>query len=120
MLRIVIPAGRESLDGKSPRGFWIPVRSLRMLSKTRCIEWSRRQFEGVRPPLITCEALLSEAVFLLPSHPRAIAQIEEYLTQETIESPRASRSDSHVAKNLKTVVLWNFWPGRSTVEGKLG
>jgi len=28
------------------------------------------------------------------------------------------KGDSYRVENLKMVVLWNFWPGRRTVEGK--
>ena len=29
-----------------------------------------------------------------------------------------SKGNSYRVENLKLVVLWNFWPGRRTVEGK--
>lgn len=43
-------------------------------------EWSRKTFGRLRPPLITCEAVLSEAMFLLrgdPAAPRKMAVLFE-------------------------------------------
>lgn len=48
-------------------------------------EWCRRQLEAIRPPLLTCEAVLSEAAFLLRGQARAIARIEEFCVRRIIE-----------------------------------
>ena len=42
-------------------------------------EWAARQFAGLTEPPLICEAVVSEACFLLAGQPRAVAKIGEYL-----------------------------------------
>ena len=48
-------------------------------------EWCCDQFRQIRPSLLTCEAVLSEACFLLQAQPRAIARIAEFCERNLIE-----------------------------------
>jgi uncharacterized protein len=48
-------------------------------------EWCREQFKEIKPPLVSCEAVITEACFLLRSAPRALPQIEDYLNRGIIE-----------------------------------
>ena len=42
-------------------------------------EWAARQFALLKEPPLVCEAVVSEACFLLAGQPRAIAKIGDYL-----------------------------------------
>ncbi len=42
-------------------------------------EWAARQFAALTEPPLICEAVISEACFLLAGQPRAVAKIGEYL-----------------------------------------
>lgn len=46
--------------------------------------WVTRQFARIDQPLITCEAVLTEACFLLASFPRAIEMIAKYLREGVV------------------------------------
>jgi len=46
--------------------------------------WARDQLKQIKPPLLSCEAVISEACFLLRSLPRAVDQIEDYLREGVI------------------------------------
>jgi uncharacterized protein len=54
-------------------------------------EWCRTQFAEIKPPLVSCEAVISEACFLLQSLPKAIRQIDEYLEKGVIQLDFALR-----------------------------
>jgi len=47
-------------------------------------EWAKSQFAETEPPAITCEAVLSEACFLLRRQPGAIAALLEMLRREAV------------------------------------
>ena len=42
-------------------------------------DWAARQFAALTEPPLICEAVVSEACFLLADSPRAVAKIGEYL-----------------------------------------
>ena len=42
-------------------------------------EWAKKMFAVLHEPLLVCEAVLTEACFLLAGQPRAIAKIGDYL-----------------------------------------
>ena len=42
-------------------------------------DWAARQFASLTEPPLICEAVVSEACFLLADSPRAVAKIGEYL-----------------------------------------
>jgi len=46
--------------------------------------WARDQFKQIKPPLLSCEPVISEACFLIRSLPRAVDQIEHYLHEGVI------------------------------------
>ena len=47
-------------------------------------EWAARQFAGLTEPPLICEAVVSEACFLLAAQPRAVAKIGEYLERRVL------------------------------------
>jgi predicted nucleic acid-binding protein len=47
-------------------------------------EWTVRQFSDLYPPFLTCEAVLTEACFLLRHYKRAVSNIFELLSRELI------------------------------------
>jgi uncharacterized protein len=51
-------------------------------------QWARERFQEMAAPLITCEAVLSEAVFLLKCHPSAIDWMRTWIDEKilTVES----------------------------------
>jgi uncharacterized protein len=48
-------------------------------------DWCCDQFKEIKPPLLSCEAVISEACFLLESVPSALGQIEAYLQRGIIK-----------------------------------
>lgn len=48
--------------------------------------WAVEQFKTIRPPLITSEAILTEACHIVRRSDRAVDQIAEYLSSRLIES----------------------------------
>ncbi len=47
--------------------------------------WARDQLARVKPPILTCEAVLSEACFLLRGHPTGAAAVLELLERGLLE-----------------------------------
>ena len=47
--------------------------------------WVSEQLRAIKPPLITNEAVLTEALFLLRKNPAGIQKIQDYLNQGVIE-----------------------------------
>lgn len=63
-------------------------------------EWAKAQFACLKPPLITCEPVLSEACFLLrrlPGAPRAVLQL---LDRGVLEVPFRLAAESQVLAAL--------------------
>jgi len=48
-------------------------------------QWTVDQLKQIRPPLLTCEAVISEACFLLRSHNRGVRPVFEWLYKGTIK-----------------------------------
>lgn len=46
--------------------------------------WVRDQLKGMRPPLLTCESVLSEATFLLAAAERAVVEIGRLLERRIV------------------------------------
>jgi predicted nucleic acid-binding protein len=49
--------------------------------------WASSQFKLIEPPLLTCEAVLTEACHLLGEFPEGIRQIDVFLEQRIIQTP---------------------------------
>jgi predicted nucleic acid-binding protein len=47
--------------------------------------WTRHQLEAIRPPLVTCEAVLSEAFFLLQAVPAAREGLAAFIDRGVVE-----------------------------------
>ncbi len=50
-------------------------------------EWSAEALRGVRGPLVTCEPVLTEAMFLLREHPAAHDRILEWVARGSLAIP---------------------------------
>ena len=50
-------------------------------------EWCVRQFESLQPPLISCEAAIAEAVYLVESRGGNSARIFEFIREGIIQIP---------------------------------
>jgi predicted nucleic acid-binding protein len=50
-------------------------------------EWCVRHFESLKPPLLSCEAAIVEAVYLISSHGGNAGRIFEFLRDGIIEVP---------------------------------
>lgn len=48
-------------------------------------EWAIGQFRSLQPPLLTCEAVLSETCFLLSGHQKAVYLLFRYIEQEIVQ-----------------------------------
>jgi len=49
--------------------------------------WSVRQFEAIKPPLLSCEAALAEAVYVIESRGGDSGPLFEFLRQGVIQLP---------------------------------
>ena len=47
-------------------------------------EWATRQWEGIEPPLITCESVISEACFLLMADSRGPSAVFEMISRHVV------------------------------------
>lgn len=63
-------------------------------------EWAKFQFSLFLPPLITCEAVISEACFLLRAYPKGIPNILELIERELLILPFDLQSESKAIKHL--------------------
>jgi len=54
-------------------------------SRDRYHDWAEAQFAQIQPPLLTCEAVVSEACFLLRGWPRGAGSIFELLERKVLE-----------------------------------
>lgn len=50
-------------------------------------EWALAQWEQLRPPILTCEAVLAEACFLLRRFPGGSQAVIELLNRDVLRSP---------------------------------
>jgi len=60
--------------------------------------WCVRQFESLKPPLLSCEAAIAEAVYIIESRGGESAQIFGFLQAGTIQIP------FHLEKEIQAVV----------------
>jgi len=63
-------------------------------------EWSRKTLGRLRPPLITCEAALSEALFLLRPDPQAPAKIAKLFQRGLLATFPVLDSDASAVLDL--------------------
>ena len=63
--------------------------------------WCVRQFEALQPPLLTCEAALAEAVYLVESHGGDSAKLFEFLQNGVIEIPFRLENEIHAIVTLR-------------------
>lgn len=64
--------------------------------------WARGVLGSIRPPLLTCEAVLSEAAYLLRGFAGAPAALLELLTRGLVESPFRLQDEAHAVRQLLT------------------
>lgn len=50
-------------------------------------EWSVRQFDRIKPPLLTCEAVLAEALYLIRNNGGKFKRILDFVRDGLIEVP---------------------------------
>ena len=55
--------------------------------------WAVSQLKTIAPPLLTCDAVLAEACFLLRKHPTAVNQIERYCSTGVLTIPYSAGDD---------------------------
>jgi predicted nucleic acid-binding protein len=64
--------------------------------------WTREQFSLIRPPAITCEAVISEAAFLLRHVDSGVEALMQMLTRGVVATPFHLADElPHVARLLK-------------------
>jgi predicted nucleic acid-binding protein len=61
--------------------------------RDRYHDWAKEQFSAIRPPLYTCEAVVTEACYLLRSDPKGPAAILEMVSRRLLIF--ALRIDEH-------------------------
>ena len=71
-------------------------------------EWALGQWGRLRPPLLTCEAVLSEACFLLRSHIRGAGSVIELLKRRLIVP--SFRLDDEAATVAKLLLRYDNVP----------
>lgn len=64
--------------------------------------WARGILGSIRPPLLTCEAVLSEAAYLLRGRAGAPAALLELLTRGLIQSPFRLQDEAQAVRQLLT------------------
>lgn len=47
--------------------------------------WATEQLGGLRPPFLTCEAVISECLFLLHGKPRGVSTLLSYLREDLVK-----------------------------------
>lgn len=55
--------------------------------------WAVTQLQTISPPLLTCDAVLAEACYLLRRHPAAVARIAHYCSTGVITVPYSAGDD---------------------------
>jgi uncharacterized protein len=63
-------------------------------------EWAKTQFANLVPPLLTCEAVLSEACYLLRNFERGAIKVLTLLEREMIVLPLQLKDEISVIKIL--------------------
>jgi predicted nucleic acid-binding protein len=63
-------------------------------------EWALAQWEQLRPPLLTCEAVLAEACFLLRHLPGGGQAVVELLNRDVLRSPFELQEDADAVARL--------------------
>ena len=63
-------------------------------------EWAKGVTGGRRPPFVTCEAVLSEACFLLRSYPAGIEAVLALVEKGLVEIPFRLASEASAARRL--------------------
>lgn len=48
-------------------------------------EWAKTQLETIRPPLVTCEAVITETCYLLRAHPVAAEHLRRFVQAGVIQ-----------------------------------
>ncbi len=71
-------------------------------SRDRYHGWVLEQWNNIRPPLATCEAVLSEACFLLKNSPGAVDSIMEMIQRKVISAPFRLEENIQPIKKLLT------------------
>ncbi|MFV1981702.1 MAG: type II toxin-antitoxin system VapC family toxin [Rhodothermia bacterium] len=56
-------------------------------------EWAKTQLDAIRPPIVTCEAVLTETCHLLRSHPVAVNHIARFLESGVLSVPFSIGAD---------------------------
>jgi predicted nucleic acid-binding protein len=62
--------------------------------------WVREQFSGIRPPLLSCEAVISEAIFLLQRGGRSAEGVMALIRQGVVSLPFSLAEDSEPVERL--------------------
>jgi predicted nucleic acid-binding protein len=63
-------------------------------------QWTKDQFERLKPPFYTCESVLSEACFLLRHQPLAQSALLEYFCRELVIITFELSAEIHHVKKL--------------------
>jgi predicted nucleic acid-binding protein len=63
-------------------------------------EWAKAQWERIRPPFLTCEAVLAEACYLLQNHPGGGRAVLALLDRGVIQISFALEDDAESVANL--------------------
>ena len=63
-------------------------------------DWARTEFDQIKPPLLSCEAVFSEACFLLRTVPNGSQTVINLLNQGVVETPFRLNEESERIKNL--------------------
>ncbi len=63
-------------------------------------QWVVSQLSNICPPLMTCEAVISEACFLLRGYTDAIKAVFEWINKGTLLLPFQLNNDSETVQNL--------------------
>lgn len=69
-------------------------------SNDRYHEWAKEQLEQIKPPLLTCEAVLAETCFLLSKKESSKESLFELFHRELIKIPFVLNEETHAVKNL--------------------
>ena len=69
-------------------------------------EWAKAQFATMTPPLLTCEAVLSESCFLLRHHENGASNILNLLERELIAVPFQLKDELSTIKILLNNIVY--------------
>lgn len=64
--------------------------------------WSLRYFRELKPPLITCDAVLAEALYILRSNPAAVPFIMGLVEKDVIVSSFSISNNAFAVRKLMT------------------